>query len=41
MLDVRIDRQEPTELFEQVAAEIRRERQGCVDCLLLNAGDLA
>jgi GntR family transcriptional regulator len=24
MLDVRIDRQEPTELFEQVAAEIRR-----------------
>ena len=24
MLDVKIDRQEPTELFEQVAAEIRR-----------------
>lgn len=24
MLDVKIDRQEPTDLFEQVAAEIRR-----------------
>src|SRR5207253_9648963 len=24
MLDVKIDRQEPTEIFEQVAAEIRR-----------------